>query len=110
MFFEQNTSLSSSSVRTVSQLNDEVSRSLQINFPPLWVGGEVRGFTRAASGHWYFTLKDATGELSCAMFAGNNRRVGFIPKTGDHLEVHGQVSIYRARGSYQMVVDAVRQA
>ena len=110
MFFEQNTSLSSSSVWTVSQLNDEVSRSLQMNFPPLWVGGEVRGFTRAASGHWYFTLKDATGELSCAMFAGNNRRVGFIPKTGDHLEVHGQVSIYRARGSYQMVVDAVRQA
>ena len=109
MFFEQNTQ-SSSFVWTVSELNDQVSHCLQANFPPLWVGGEVRGFTRAASGHWYFTLKDANGELSCAMFAGQNRRVGFIPKTGDHLEVHGQVSVYRARGSYQMVVDAVRQA
>ena len=110
MFLEQSAPLSSSFVWTVSQLNDEVSRCLQVNFPPLWVGGEVRDFTRAASGHWYFTLKDATGELSCAMFAGSNRRVGFIPKTGDHLEVHGQVSVYRARGSYQMVVDSVRQA
>lgn len=110
MFLEQSAPLSSPFVWTVSQLNDEVSRCLQANFPPLWVGGEVRDFTRAASGHWYFTLKDVTGELSCAMFAGSNRRVGFIPKTGDHLEVHGQVSVYRARGSYQMVVDSVRQA
>ena len=97
-------------VWTVSELNDRVSQTLFTNFPPLWVAGEVRGFTRAASGHWYFTLKDATGELACAMFAGQNRKVGFMPKTGDHLEVHGQVSIYRARGSYQMVVDSVRQA
>ena len=97
-------------VWTVSELNDRVSQTLFTHFPPLWVAGEVRGFTRAASGHWYFTLKDATGELACAMFAGHNRKVGFLPKTGDHLEVHGQVSIYRARGSYQMVVDSVRQA
>lgn len=110
MFFEQDSQPVRSPVWTVSELNEQVSQCLQINFPPLWVAGEVRGFTRAASGHWYFTLKDASAELSCAMFAGNNRRLGFIPKTGDHLEVHGQVSIYRARGSYQMVVDAARQA
>ena len=110
MFFEQDFTASQPAVLSVSELNDRVSQCLQVNFPPLWVAGEVRGFTRAASGHWYFTLKDAGGELSCAMFAGNNRRVGFVPKTGDHLEVHGQVSIYRARGSYQMVVDGMRQA
>lgn len=110
MFFEQDFNPSQTAVLSVSELNDRVSQCLQVNFPPLWVAGEVRGFTRAASGHWYFTLKDAGGELSCAMFAGSNRRVGFVPKTGDHLEVHGQVSIYRARGSYQMVVDGMRQA
>ena len=110
MFFQQDLKSLGTEIWTVSELNERVSQCLQVNFPPLWVSGEIRGFTRAASGHWYFTLKDETGELSCAMFVGNNRRVGFIPKTGDHLEVHGQVSIYRARGSYQMVVDAVRRA
>ena len=110
MYFQQEDPFRSETVWTVSELNDCVSQCLQINFPPLWVSGEVRGFTRAASGHWYFTLKDETGELSCAMFAGNNRRMNFVPKTGDHLEVHGQVSVYRARGSYQMVVDSVRRA
>lgn len=110
MYFQQENSFRSETVWTVSELNDCVSQCLQVNFPPLWVSGEVRGFTRAASGHWYFTLKDETGELSCAMFAGNNRRMNFVPKTGDHLEVHGQVCVYRARGSYQMVVDSVRRA
>ena len=110
MYFQQENSFRSETVWTVSELNDCVSQCLQVNFPPLWVSGEVRGFTRAASGHWYFTLKDETGELSCAMFAGNNRRMNFVPKTGDHLEVHGQVSVYRTRGSYQMVVDSVRRA
>lgn len=110
MYFHQENPFHSETVWTVSELNDCVSQCLQVNFPPLWVSGEVRGFTRAASGHWYFTLKDETGELSCAMFAGNNRRMNFVPKTGDHLEVHGQVSVYRARGSYQMVVDSVRRA
>lgn len=110
MYFHQENPFHSETVWTVSELNDSVSQCLEINFPPLWVSGEVRGFTRAASGHWYFTLKDETGELSCAMFAGSNRRMNFQPKTGDHLEVHGQVSVYRARGSYQMVVDTVRRA
>lgn len=110
MYFQQENSFRSETVWTVSELNDCVSQCLQVNFPPLRVSGEVRGFTRAASGHWYFTLKDETGELSCAMFAGNNRRMNFVPKTGDHLEVHGQVCVYRARGSYQMVVDSVRRA
>ena len=95
---------------SVSELNDRVSQCLQQNFPPLWVSGEIRGLTRAASGHWYFTLKDRVAELSCAMFAGDNRRVAFVPRTGDKVEVYGQVSIYKARGTYQLVVSAMRQA
>ncbi len=106
MFFNE----SSNRIISVSELNDRVSQCLQQNFPPLWVSGEIRGLTRAASGHWYFTLKDKVAELSCAMFAGDNRRVAFVPKTGDKVEVYGQVSIYKARGTYQLVVSSMRQA
>lgn len=106
----QDFSFSSPGVISVSELNDRVARCLQVNFAPLWVAGEIRGFTRAASGHWYFTLKDRASEVSCAMFAGDNRRVRFMPKTGDRVQVHGQVSIYRPRGSYQLVVDAMQPA
>lgn len=93
---------------TVSELNRSVARCLEANFPSLWVKGEIRGLTIATSGHWYFTLKDEFSEVSCAMFAGANRRVGFRPKTGDHVEVRGRVSLYAPRGSYQLVVDAMR--
>ena len=99
---------STPTIWTVSELNRSVARCLETNFPSLWVKGEIRGLTMATSGHWYFTLKDEFSEVSCAMFAGANRRVGFRPKTGDHVEVRGRVSLYAPRGSYQLVVDAMR--
>ena len=99
---------STPTIWTVSELNRSVARCLEANFPSLWVKGEIRGLTMATSGHWYFTLKDEFSEVSCAMFAGANRRVGFRPKTGDHVEVRGRVSLYAPRGSYQLVVDAMR--
>ena len=99
---------STPTIWTVSELNRSVARCLEANFPSLWVKGEIRGLTMATSGHWYFTLKDEFSEVSCAMFAGANRRVGFRPKTGDHVEVRGRVSLYAPRGSYQLIVDAMR--
>lgn len=99
---------STPTIWTVSELNRSVARCLEANFPSLWVKGEIRGLTMATSAHWYFTLKDEFSEVSCAMFAGANRRVGFRPKTGDHVEVRGRVSLYAPRGSYQLVVDAMR--
>ena len=65
---------------------------------------------QAASGHWYFTLKDEGAEVRCAMFAGHNRRLGFSPKTGDKVEVRARVSLYQPRGDYQLVVDGMRRA
>lgn len=109
MFYqEQVHSFAPNPIWTVTDLNRAVSSCLEANFPPCWVKGEIRGLTMAASGHWYFTLKDEHSEISCAMFAGANRRVTFRPKTGDRVEVRGRVSIYAPRGSYQLVVDAMR--
>lgn len=99
-----------SSVISVSALNRRVALMLQNGFPSLWVRGEIRGFMQAASGHWYFTLKDEAAEVRCAMFAGANRRLNFYPKTGDKVEVHARVSLYQPRGEYQLVVDGMRQA
>ena len=97
-----------SGIWTVTEVNRAVARCLEANFSSLWVKGEIRGLTMATSGHWYFTLKDEYSEINCAMFAGANRRVGFRPKNGDHVEVRGKLSIYAPRGSYQLIVDVIR--
>jgi exodeoxyribonuclease VII large subunit len=96
--------------RTVSQITayirdlfdtDEVLRDI-------WVTGEVSNMTRAASGHWYFTLKDAEAQLKCVMWRSNVAIQGIVPKEGDALEVHGRVSLYEPRGEYQLYADLVR--
>ena len=97
-------------VLTVTALNRRVAQLLQSEFGSIWVRGEIRGFMQAASGHWYFTLKDEGAEVRCAMFAGSNRRLGFYPKTGDKVEVRARVSLYQPRGDYQLVVDGMRRA
>ena len=97
-------------VLTVTALNRRVAQMLQSEFGLIWVRGEIRGFMQAASGHWYFTLKDEGAEVRCAMFAGHNRRLGFSPKTGDKVEVRARVSLYQPRGDYQLVVDGMRRA
>lgn len=97
-------------VVSVSELNALVAHCIETRVPALWVSGEVRGFTRAASGHWYFTLKDRNSEITCAMFRGANYRVNFVPKIGDHLEVFGRVTIYHPRGTYQLIAEAMRYA
>ena len=97
-------------VISVTALNRRVAQMLQSGFGSMWVRGEIRGFMQAASGHWYFTLKDEGAEVRCAMFAGSNRRLGFYPKTGDKVEVRARVSLYQPRGEYQLVVDGMRQA
>ena len=55
-------------VLTVTALNQQVARLLERNFPLVWIGGEISNFTRAASGHWYFTLKDDTAQVRSVMF------------------------------------------
>ncbi len=76
----------------------------------VWVQGEVSNFSRPASGHLYFTLKDSSASLRCVMWRNAAMRQSFIPRDGDALEAHGAISIYEAGGQYQLYADIFRPA
>jgi len=76
----------------------------------LWIEGEISNFACPASGHWYFTLKDESAQCRTAMFKGKNSRVGFLPKNGQHVLVKAQVTLYEARGEYQLVAEHLEDA
>lgn len=97
-------------VLTVSALNQAVARMLERNFPLAWVSGEISNFTRAASGHWYFTLKDDAAQVRAVMFRGRAQYAGFMPREGDKVEVRALVTLYAPRGDYQLNVEAIRRA
>jgi exodeoxyribonuclease VII large subunit len=97
-------------VLTVSELNRMARRALESQLPLLWVEGEVSNFMRAASGHWYFSLKDANAQVRCVMFRGRNQFAGFTPANGDHVEIRALPSLYEARGEFQLGAEAIRRA
>ncbi len=97
-------------VLTVSELNRMARRALESQLPLLWVEGEVSNFTRAASGHWYFSLKDADAQVRCVMFRGRNQFAEFTPANGDHVEIRALPSLYEARGEFQLGADTIRRA
>jgi exodeoxyribonuclease VII large subunit len=97
-------------VLTVSALNQAVARMLERSFPLAWVAGEISNFTRAASGHWYFTLKDEGAQVRAVMFRGRAQYAGFTPREGDKVEVRALVTLYAPRGDYQLNVEAIRRA
>ncbi len=97
-------------VLSVSELNRMARRALEAQLPLLWVEGEVSNFTRAASGHWYFAIKDAGAQVRCVMFRGRNQFVDFTPANGDHVEVRALPSLYEARGEFQLGVEQMRRA
>jgi len=97
-------------IMTVAQLNQAVGHLLERNIPPLWVRGEISNFTQAASGHWYFTLKDSRAAVRTVMFRSRASAVGFVPRAGDQVEVRARVSLYEPRGDYQLQADAMRRA
>ena len=99
-----------SNVLTVSGLNRLAKSLLEGHFPAVRVEGEISNLSRPSSGHWYFTLKDQSAQLRCAMFAGNNRRVQFKADSGQQVTVRGRLSIYEGRGDYQLIVDSMEQA
>ncbi len=97
-------------VLTVSQLNRRVAQLLEDGVPRLWVAGEISNFTRAASGHWYFSIKDEAAAVRAVMFRGRAQAVGFVPEVGGRYEFRVQVSLYEPRGDYQVQVESLRQA
>ena len=100
----------SSRVWSVSGLCHAISDILKSRFNPVSVQGEISGFTRAASGHCYFSLKDDAGQLRCAMFRRSAEFLNFAPRDGDLVEVQGRVGLYEPRGELQLVVEAMRPA
>jgi len=101
---------SNAKVLTVSELNRMAKNILEQSFPLFWVSGEVSNFTRAASGHWYFSLKDAGAQVRCVMFKGRNSYVDFTPREGDKIEARATVTLYEARGDFQLTVEFVQRA
>lgn len=97
-------------ILSVSQLNRAVAGLLQRTMSPVWVCGEISNATRAASGHWYFTLKDAGAQVRAVMFRSRAQYVDFVPGNGDRVEVRAVVSLYEARGDFQLNVEAMRRA
>ncbi|WP_110666773.1 exodeoxyribonuclease VII large subunit [Salinicola halophilus] len=93
---------------SVSDLNRQARQMLERGFGDCWVEGEISGLARPASGHIYFSLKDAKAQLKCAFFR-NRAGLSRTPlKDGDHIKVRGRVSIFEPRGDYQLIVEAVQ--
>ncbi len=97
-------------ILSVSQLNRAVAGLLQRSVPPVWVLGEISNVTRAASGHWYFTLKDAAAQVRAVMFRGRAQYLTFVPRNGERVEARAVVTLYEPRGEFQLTVEAMRQA
>lgn len=100
--------LFASAAVSVSELNALAKNLLEDHLFGLWVGGEISNLTRAASGHYYFSLKDSRAQVRCAMFKGAAMRLAKPLKEGDRVEISGKISIYEARGEFQITVNEVR--
>jgi exodeoxyribonuclease VII large subunit len=94
----------------VGALCRAIADSLEARFNPVAVRGEVSGFSRAASGHCYFSLKDAQGQIRCAMFRRAASLLDFAPRDGDLVEVQGRLGVYEARGDLQLIVESLQRA
>ncbi|NND91011.1 MAG: exodeoxyribonuclease VII large subunit [Granulosicoccus sp.] len=97
-------------IYTVSRLNQEVQQLLESGFGTLWLQGELSNFSRPASGHFYFSLKDSQAQIRCAMFKGRNRTIDFRPENGDAVVVRGKLGLYAARGDFQLIVEHMEPA
>ncbi len=97
-------------VYSVARLNREVRRLLESGFARIWVAGEISNLARPPSGHLYFTLKDAGAQVSCALFRNRAARLSFTPENGAQVLAQAQVSLYEARGNYQLIVDHLEEA
>ena len=94
----------------VGALCRAVAEALDARFNPVAVRGEVSGFSRAASGHCYFSLKDGDGQVRCAMFRRAAGLLEFSPRDGDSVEVLGRLDVYGPRGDLQLIVESLTKA
>ncbi len=94
----------------VGALCRAVADVLQARFNPVAVRGEITGFSRASSGHCYFSIKDAQGQIRCAMFRRAASLLDFVPRDGELFELRGRLGVYEARGDLQLIVESLQRA
>ncbi|HKP47997.1 MAG TPA: exodeoxyribonuclease VII large subunit [Pyrinomonadaceae bacterium] len=92
---------------TVSELTESVRKAIEARFASVWVEGEISNFKAHSSGHWYFTIKDESAQLRAKCFRSANSRIRFRPKDGLHVRARGRLTVYDARGEYELIVDAL---
>jgi exodeoxyribonuclease VII large subunit len=97
-------------ILSVADLNRAARQLLEGQFATVFVEGEISNFARPSSGHWYFTLKDSSAQLRCAMFRNRNQSVRFAPANGQQVIVRGKISLYEGRGEYQMIAEFLEEA
>ena len=94
----------------VGALCRAIADALEARFNPVAVRGEITGFSRASSGHCYFTLKDGQGQVRCAMFRRAATLLDFQPRDGELVELRGRIGVYEARGDLQLIVESMQRA
>ena len=92
---------------TVSELTESVRKAIEARFASVWVEGEISNFRPASSGHWYFTIKDEGAQLRAKCFRSTNSRIRFRPTDGLHVRARGRLTVYEARGEYELIVEAL---
>ena len=97
-------------ILSVSQLNRQAKRLLEGQFPSVWIEGELSNLSRPSSGHWYFSLKDSSAQVRCAMFRNSNMRLRFQPASGQKVVIRAKLSLYEARGDYQLIAEYMEPA
>ncbi|MFZ2089641.1 MAG: exodeoxyribonuclease VII large subunit, partial [Desulfobaccales bacterium] len=97
-------------IYTVSSLTREIRERLETHFPLVWVSGEVSNLRKPVSGHYYFTLKDADAQLRAVLFRGNHQHLRYKPEEGRQILCRGRITVYEARGEYQLIVDYLEPA
>ncbi|YCM45498.1 exodeoxyribonuclease VII large subunit [Verrucomicrobiaceae bacterium 227] len=93
---------------SVTQLARRIRNLLEIQIGEVWVEGEVSNLRKQASGHWYFSLKDGSAQISCAMFSARRRAGAEVIEDGAKVQIFGETSFYEARGSTQLIVQKAR--
>ncbi len=109
LLMQTTTIVEQEAIYTVSRLNNEVRFLLEGHFPTVWVEGEISNFAAPHSGHWYFSLKDASAQVRCAMFRGQQRKLPFTPSNGLHVLIKARVSLYENRGEFQLIAEEMEE-
>ncbi|WP_442866840.1 exodeoxyribonuclease VII large subunit [Acidovorax sp. NCPPB 4044] len=108
--FERQNPAAAPRIWEVGALCRAVADALEARFNPVAVRGEITGFSRASSGHCYFSIKDGQGQIRCAMFRRAAQLLDFVPRDGELVELRGRLGVYEARGDLQFIVESLQRA